>query len=82
MHELFDLEGLAERLQAYARLSRWRPQAATLLTETLHRGEIARGDTAVITGLGERTARALLSELLKNGLLKSASEKGAVFLDF
>lgn len=82
MHELFELEGLAERLQTYARLSGWRPEAATLLSETLHRGEIARGDTAVITGLGERTARTLLSNLLKDGILKSASEKGAVFLGF
>lgn len=82
MRELFDLDGLAARLQAYAQLRRWRSESATLLTEILHRGEISRGDAAAITGLGERTARSLLSELLKDGILKSASEKGAIFLGF
>lgn len=35
-----------------------------------------------ITGLGERTARSLLAELLKDGILSSASDNGAVFLRF
>lgn len=48
----------------------------------LHRGEIARGEVTVITGLRERTARTLLADLLKLGILDSVSEKGAVFLHF
>lgn len=82
MSELFDLDGLAERLRRYAKIKDWRPEAAKLLIEILHRGEIARGDAAAITGLGERTARDLLGELLCDGVLGSPSEKGPVGLRF
>ncbi len=82
MSELFDIEGLAERLRGYASVMGWRKEAGTLLTEVFHRGEIARGDVQVITGLGERTARTLLADLLKDGILASGSDKGAVFLHF
>lgn len=82
MDELFDLDGLAERLKRYAALKRLRPEAAVLLIEIMHRGEIARGDAAAITGLGERTARALLGQLLRDGILGSPSEKGPLGLRF
>ena len=82
MGELFDLDGLADRLRTYGNLAGWRPQAAVLLIEILHRGEISRGDATLITGLGERTARTLLGQLLKDGILGSATEKGAVSLRF
>ncbi len=82
MSQLLDIDGLTERLRAYARSSGLRPEAATLLVEIFHRGEIARGDTPAITGLGERTARTLLRELLKDGIISSASEKSAVYLRF
>jgi len=45
-------------------------------------GEIARGEATVITGLGERTARALPGGLLKDGIISSVSEKSAVYLSF
>lgn len=57
-----------------------RAEAATVLTEVLHRGEIARGDVQAITGLKERTARVLLGQLLQARLLGSDSEKGPVSL--
>lgn len=82
MSELFDIDGLAGRLRAYAGITGFRTEAATLLTERFHRGEIARGYVQVITGLRERTARTLLADLLKDGILASNSEKGAVFLRF
>lgn len=82
MSELFDIDGLTERLRAYPMSSGLRPEAATLLVEIFHRGEIARGEATVITGLGERTARTLLGDLLKDGILSSASEKSAVYLSF
>ncbi len=82
MRELFDIDGLAGRLRAYAGITGLRTEAATLLTEIFHRGEIARGDVQGITGLRERTARTLLADLLKDGILASNSEKGAVFLRF
>ena len=82
MSELFDIDGLAGRLRAYAGITGFRTEAATLLTEIFHRGEIARGDVQVITSLRERTARTLLADLLKDGILASNSEKGVVFLRF
>jgi len=82
MTDLFDLGGLSDRLRKYADHKGWRPEAAILLVEALHRGEIARGDADAITGLGERTARTLLGDLLKDRILGSASEKGPVSLRF
>ncbi len=82
MTTLLDIDGLAERLHRFVSFTGLRTEAARLLTEILHRGEIMRGDVAVITGLRERTARSLLSELLKVGILDSTSEKGAVFMRF
>ncbi len=82
MMELFDLDTLSARLARYADLNGWRPEASRLLQEILHRGEIARGDAAAITGLKERTARDLLKLLLQDGILASPSEKGPVALRF
>ena len=82
MESLFDLDTMTERLKRYATLKNFRPEAGRLLTEVFHRGEIARGDASAITGLGERTARDLLGGLLRDGILGSESEKGAVALRF
>ncbi len=82
MSQLFDIDGLTERLRAYPGNLGLRPEAATLLVEIFYRGEIARGEATVITGLGERTARTLLSDLLKDGNISSVSEKSAVYLSF
>jgi Fic family protein len=82
MNGLFELDGLAKRLKTYAERAGWRAEAGTLLIEVLHRGEIARGDAPAITGLGERTARDLLGDLLRDGVLGSSSEKGPVSLRF
>lgn len=82
MAGLFQLETLAQRLKQYARIQNWRAEADKLLVEILHRGEIARGDAEVITGLKERTSRDLLSQLLAEGVLGSDSLKGPVSLRF
>jgi Fic family protein len=82
MESLFDIDTLSERLKRYVTLKNFRTEAGKLLTEVLHRGEIARGDTPTITGLKERTARDLLGSLLRDGILGSESEKGAVGLRF
>ena len=82
MTDLFQLETLVKRLKQYARIQGWRAEADTLLIEILHRGEIARGDAEVITGLKERTSRDLLSQLLTEGVLGSDSQKGPVSLRF
>ncbi len=53
-----------------------------MLQEVLLRGESARGDLLAISGLKERTARKLLTQLLDEGLLLSNSPKGAVRIGF
>ena len=82
MNGLFDIDDLADRLSLHTQRTGQRPEAGTLLVEILHRGEIARGEAQVITGLGERTARDLVGELLREGLLGSPSEKGPLSLRF
>lgn len=83
MTGLFDLDRLALRLRDYAGMERrFRPEAVHLLDEVLLRGEMARGDAPRVTGLRERTARILLSDLVSDGILGSDSPKGPVSLRF
>lgn len=82
MGEQFELARPTERLRAYAAQKNWRPEAAVLLIEILNRGEIARGEAAAITGLGERTSRNVLGLLLADGIVGSGSAKGPVSLRF
>jgi Fic family protein len=82
MSGMFDLAGLADRLKAYAAMQGWRAEAGVLLAEILHRGEIARGEAAGITALGERTVRGVLGTLVDHGVLGSDTPKGAVSLRF
>jgi Fic family protein len=83
MSELFDLDNLAGRLRTFvARQNRFKPEAAALLEQTLVRGEIERGEASRITGLPVRTAQRLLNDLVGEGLLASATPKGAVSLRF
>jgi Fic family protein len=83
MSGLFDLDHLSQRLQVLvAQHSRLRPEAARLLDETFVRGQIERGEVPRITGLPERTGRRLLNELVREGLLASATPKGPVSLRF
>jgi Fic family protein len=82
MSGMFDLAGLADRLKAYAAMQGWRAEAGVLLAEVLRRGEIARGEAAGITALGERTVRGLLGTLVDHGVLGSDTPKGAVSLRF
>lgn len=79
MSDLFDIDGIAARLCAEAGITGFLTEAATLLSEVFHRSEIARGDAQAITGR-ERAARTVLAALLKDDILASNSEKGAVFL--
>jgi hypothetical protein len=45
-------------------------------------GPTKRGDFLQMTGLGERTARSLLSRLLKTGIVTSANHKAPIQLAF
>jgi Fic family protein len=83
MSSLFELDGLLQRLRAYVlRGPNLKPESAGLLEEALIRGEFERGEIARITGLPERSARRVLSDVIELGLLASDTPKGKVSLRF
>jgi Fic family protein len=83
MSGLFDLNELRQRLRTLVqRNNTLKPEAAALLEEALMRGEFERGAVARITGLPERTARRVLSDVTELGLLASSTPKGSVSLRF
>lgn len=82
MSELFDLESLGQRLATYVdRHEKLKPEGAKLLQEALIRGQFDRGEAPRITGLPERSARRVLSDLIAEGLL-AGTQKGPVSLRF
>ncbi len=87
MSSLLELDGLLARVEDYAGrraaggLGPKLPlEAAHLLRETLLRGEVPRGDAPRIAGTSERTARRILSALVRDKLLVSDTPKGPVRL--
>jgi len=83
MSSLFELDNLAARLRdVVAQHDRLKPEAARLLEGTLVRGEIERGEASRITGLPVRSAQRVLNDLVRAGLLASATPKGPVSLRF
>jgi Fic family protein len=83
MSALFDLETLAARLEAYVTRDLRLPESAAQIARALlHRGEMPRGDAALVTNLPERTARHVLSRLVESGLVASTTPKGPVSLRF
>jgi Fic family protein len=82
MQQLLNLDSLSARVMYYLELRQRggilgakpiRSEAEYLLKDVLLRGEVPRGEVSRITGLKERTARTLVSELLQADLLQSAS---------
>jgi len=82
MGGLFALDTLVGRLKAYVERRDLKPEAFSLLEQTLQRGELPRGDAARVTGLKERSARDLLGALVAEGILASDTPKGPVSLRF
>jgi len=83
MTSLFDLDNLSIRLKRLVETDpQLDPRGAALLQAALMRDEIPRGEASAITGLADRTARNILSELTKRGLLVSDSPKTPVRLAF
>lgn len=83
MSSLFELEALTERLRRYvAAKPDWKPEAAHILDELVLRGEMPRGEATRITGLAERTARNVLADLIKDGIIASDTPKSPVYLRF
>lgn len=60
----------------------YRPEAVLPLHHVMTAGPLSRGEFVQMTGLGERTARKLLAQLLKDGLLASETPKGYVSIGF
>lgn len=81
MTELLELERLSARLASYVERELGLPDTASaLVRDVLLRGEVARGEASRITGLRDRAARDVLSQLTAVGLLASATPKGPVSL--
>jgi Fic family protein len=79
MSNLFELNTLSRRLHQYTERSETlKPEAVRLLNEALIRGEFERGEISRITGLPERTAGRILSDVIATGLLASDTPKGCV----
>lgn len=60
----------------------FRPEATRLLRTILAQGPVAREEVEAITGLADRTARRMVSALLGEGLLASASSRAPLRLRF
>jgi Fic family protein len=82
MGGLFALDTLVDRLKLYVRRRETKSEAFMLLEQVLQRGELPRGEAARVTGLRERSARALLATLVDDGILGSDTPKGPVSLRF
>jgi len=91
MESLLDIDGMVDRFKGYIELrnqkmipgtSRIKPEAFYLLKEAFFTGQFARGQSARITGLGQRTAQQVVSQLVSEGILVSDTPKGPVRLGF
>jgi Fic family protein len=89
MTQMLDLSALKARLRALVLVRSqtdgapaYRPELVAPLHHVLAAGPVSRGEFIQMTGLGERTGRASLSRLLKDGLLVSDTPNGEVSLGF
>jgi Fic family protein len=87
MTRMFDLDSMKERISALiafraAHDKRIRPEAVLPLYHLFLAGPTARGEFCQMTGLGERTARSLLSRLLETGLVTSPGHVAPVRFAF
>lgn len=86
MAEMLELEKLRERIVGYVNLRSQglipgeeilRSEAKFVLPEVMMRGEVPRGEAKRITGLRERTARELTSQLEEEELLESDGHRSS-----
>ena len=82
MAGLFEFDSLAMRLKSYVEARAIKPESFLILERVLLLGEMPRGEAERVTGLKERTARQVLSNLVEDGILGSATPKGQVSLRF
>ncbi len=82
MAGLFELQSLATRLKNYVEIRGMKPESYPILERVLLLGEMPRGEADRVSGLKERTARQVLSGLVEDGVLGSATPKSPVSLRF
>lgn len=89
MAHMLDLRALKERLAALVTIRAhqrhspdYRSEAILPLQHVLALGPVTRGEFVQLTGLGERTGRKVLAQLLADGLLQSDTPKGPVQMGF
>lgn len=85
MTRMLDLDELKDRIGALITIRAhqrktpdYRPEAILPLQHVMALGPITRGEFVQLTGLGDRTGRKVLAQLLTDGLLVSDSPKGPV----
>jgi Fic family protein len=80
MGKMFALDSFKTRAEGYFRRVRFdlKPESTHLFLHAFAMGEFERGEASRLTGLPERTARTVLSDLLREGLLTSDTPKGKV----
>jgi len=82
MLELFEFDQLAKRLKIYTERQGLRSEAFFILQRILLQGEMARGEAERVTGLKERSARMVLADLVRDGIVNSQTPKGPISLRF
>lgn len=84
MKSLLNLDAFYQRIGGYVNMRSQnmlpnekplRLEAKYILTEVMMRGQVSRGEISRITGLGDRTARELTSQLLEEELVTSENHK-------
>jgi Fic family protein len=89
MTRMLDLDDLKTRMAALITIrshqhgkTDYRSEAILPLQHVMALGPITRGEFVQMTGLGERTGRKVLAQLLADGLLQSDTPKGPVKIGF
>jgi Fic family protein len=85
--KMLELEGLKQRIGDLVTLrsrsqQQYREEAILPLQHVAAAGPVGRGDFLRMTGMPERSARRILSQMLQDGLLVSASDKAPVTFAF
>lgn len=86
MESVLDPATLLGRIEAWlaeeVRGGALHPKSLAIIREALQMGEVDRGRMPLITGLGERQARSVLSKLIERGVLTSTSHRAPARLAF
>lgn len=89
MTKMFDVPGLRDRVKGLVLVRsqssdyrNYRSEAVLPLLHVLLAGSVSRGDFSQMTGMGERGARNIISQLLKDGLLVSDSHRAELRIGF